>query len=232
VLRRVAAAALLCALAGCGIGSADEAASSRTRDAPTRGAFHETDPYRVSNSFRGLALAAESGGWIDIDAQYCWNAARRHRIPIATHWPRIGYDEFVDPTGRVAPGSAFADLTLPEVRRLRSNDPAPYRISTMEEMVRGAARHGLEGIEWEVKGGQAFERPAIYRPVLATARQVGIRINVKTSDNLGGVQAALRRLKAAHRAGATTMLLSHRTALITKARSRYVDYVRGPWRAG
>ena len=182
MLRGVAAAALLCALAGCAIGSADEAAPSRTRDAPTRGAFHETDPYRVSNSFRGLALAAEAGRWIDIDSQYCWDAARQHRVPIAT--------------------------------------PS------------GAARHGLKGIEWEVKGGQAFERPAIYRPVLATARQVGVRINVKTSDNVGGEQAALGRLRAAHRAGATTMLISHRTVLITKARSRYVDYVRGPWRAG
>jgi hypothetical protein len=222
------AAALL--LAGCGIGSADEP-SSRTQDAPTRGAFHETHPYRLSNSFRGLQLAAEAGTWIDIDTNYCWDSARRHRIPIATHWPRIGFDEFADPTGRVETGAAFADLTLPEVRRLRSNDPEPYRISTMEEMVREAARIGLTGIEWEVKGGKAFERSAIYRPVLATARHVGVEINVKTSDNIGGENAALRRLRAAHRAGATTMLLGHRAVVITTAESRYVDYVRGSWRA-
>jgi hypothetical protein len=67
---------------------------------------------------------------------------------------------------------------------------------------------------------------------LATAADVGIEINVKTSDNIGGAEAALRRLRAAKRAGATTMLLSHRTVRITRAQARYVDYVRGDWRAG
>jgi hypothetical protein len=232
-MRRLAAALLLtCALTGCSIGtSADEPGVSSVRPqdvAPTRGAFHEDRPYRLQNSLRGLRLAAQTDTWIDIDSQYCWDSTRRHGIPIATHWPDIRREQFTDPAGRISPGAAFADLTLPEVRRLRSADPLPYRIATMDEMVREAARIGLTGIEWEVKGGMAFERPATYRQVLATAADVGIRINVKTLATIGGKRAALRRLKAAKRAGATTMLLNRgpRPAQITDAESRYVDYVR------
>ncbi|WP_344147994.1 hypothetical protein [Nocardioides koreensis] len=225
------------ALTGCDVGLAAHepgGTSVRTQVAPSRGAFHENQPYRLQNSFRGLRLAARAGTWIDIDSNYCWDTARRHRIPLATHWPHIGADHFTDPAGRIDPDAAFADLTLPEVRRLRSTDPVPYRISTMEEMVREAARIGVPGIEWEVKGGTAFERPATYRGVLAAAAEAGIEVNVKTLTNIGGTKAALRRLRAAARAGATTMLLNHsaRPVRITAAESRYVDYVRGPWRAG
>lgn len=232
-MRHLAAALLLtCVLAGCSVGtSTDEPVVSdvRTEDVPpVRGAFHEDRPYRLQNSFRGLRLAAEADTWIDIDSQYCWDSARRHRIPIATHWPDTGREQFTDPVNRIDRDAAFADLTLPEVRRLRSTDPVPYRISTMEEMVRAAARIGLKGIEWEVKGGTAFERPHIYRQALAAAAEVGLKINVKTLATIGGKQAALRRLKAAKRAGATTMLLNRgpRPARITDAESRYVDYVR------
>lgn len=228
-MRRLALALLLtCALAGCN-SDTPTASSVRPEDAaPPREVFHEDQPYRLQNSFRGLRLAVQTDTWIDIDSNYCWDSARRHRIPLATHWPYIRGDHFTDPAGRVSPDAAFDDLTLPEVRRLRSTDSAPYRISTMEEMVREAARIGLKGIEWEVKGGTAFERPAIYRQVLAAAAEVGIEINVKTLANLGGKKAALRRMKAAKRAGATTLLLNRgpRPAQITDAESRYIDYVR------
>ena len=220
-------------LAGCSLGtSTDEPRASDvlTEDVPpARGAFHEDRPYRLQNSFRGLRLAAETDTWIDIDSQYCWDFDRRHRIPIATHWPDVRREQFTDPANRIDPDATFADLTLPEVRRLRSSDPAPYRISTMEEMVRAAGRIGLKGIEWEVKGGTGFERPTIYRQVLTAADDVGVKINVKTLATLaGGKKAALRRLHAAKRAGATTMLLNRgpRPARITDAESRYVDYVR------
>jgi hypothetical protein len=232
MLRPAAVLLLTCVLAGCSIGtSTDEPTASyvRTEDVPpVRGAFHEDRPYRLQNSFRGLRLAAETDAWIDIDSQYCWDSAGRHRIAIATHWPNIGREQFTDPANRLDPVAAFADLTLPAVRRLRSTDPEPYRISTMEEMVRAAARIGLKGIEWEVKGGTAFERPDIYRQVLTAAAEVGIRINVKTLATIGGKRAALRRLKAAKRAGATTMLLNRGPgpARITDTQSRYVDYVR------
>lgn len=230
---RHAAVLLIVALAaGCSTSpSVDKPAASSVRAedvAPPREVFHENNPYRLQNSIRGLRLAAQTATWIDIDSNYCWDAARRHRVPIATHWPRVDRERFNDPLGLVSLGAAFADLTLPEVRRLRSSDPVPYRISTMVEMVRAAARVGLKGIEWEVKGGPAFERPSTYRRVLDAANKVGIAINVKTLAHIGGRDAALRRLRAAKRAGAVTMLLKRgdRPAQITHSQSHYIDFVR------
>ena len=229
---RLAAVLLTLALAGCSISrSVDEppASSVRAGDvAPPREVFHEDSPYRLQNSMRGLRVAARTASWIDIDSNYCWDAARRHRVPVATHWPRADRERFNDPLGLVSPDAVFADLTLPEVRRLRSSDPVPYRISTMVEMVRAAARVGLEGIEWEVKGGAAFERPSTYSRVLDVASEVGIAINVKTLVHIGGRDAALRRLRAAKQAGAVTMLLRRgdQPAQITDSQSRYIDFVR------
>lgn len=228
---RRAAVLLAFALAGCTTGPpADEPqASVRAEDVdPSREVFHENRPYRLQNSLRGLRLAARTTDWIDIDSTYCWDAARRHRVPIAAHWPRLDRERFADPRGRVSPDAVFADLTLPEVRRLRSGDPVPYRVSTMEEMVRAAAGLGLTGIEWEVKGGRAFERPGTYLRVLDVADEVGIEVNVKTLAHIGGRAAALRRLHAAKRAGAVTMLLGRGSdpPRITESESRYIDFVR------
>jgi hypothetical protein len=176
---------------------------------------------------RGLRRAARTATWIDIDSDCCWDAARRHRVPVATQWPSVDRERFEDPLGLVSPDAASAELTLPEVRRLRSGDPVPYRISTMVEMVRAAARVGLKGIEWEVKGGPAFERPSTYSRVLDATNTVGIAINVKTLAYIGGRDAALRRLRAAKRAGAVTMLLRRgdQPARITDSQSRYIDFV-------
>lgn len=228
---RRAAVLLTLALAGCSISPSVDGppASVRADDvAPPREVFHEDSPYRLQNSKRGLRLAARTATWIDIDSNYCWDAARRHRVPVATHWPYLDRERFNDPLGLVSPDAALADLTLPEVRRLRSDDPVPYRILTMVEMVRAAARLGLEGIEWEVKGGPAFERPRTYSRVLEAANDVGIAINVKTLVHIGGRDAALRRLRAAKRAGAVTMLIRRgdEPARITEAQSRYIDFVR------
>ncbi len=228
---RRAAVLLALALAGCSTSPPVDGplASVRADDiAPPREVFHEDSPYRLQNSMRGLRLAARTATWIDIDSNYCWDAARRQRVPVATHWPYVHRERFDDPSGRVSPDAAFADLTIPEVRRLRSDDPEPYRILTMVEMVRAAARLGLEGIEWEVKGGPAFERPSTYSRVLETANDVGIAINVKTLVHIGGKNAALRRLRAAKRAGAVTMLIRRgdQPAQITDSQSRYIDFVR------
>ena len=131
------------ALSGCGAGTAaHEPAGTavRTEDAPSRGAFHAA-PYRLENSFRGLRLAAKSGRWIDIDSNYCWDSARRHRIPIATHWPHIGADQFTDPAGRINEDAAFADLTLPEVRRLRRRRGSGLGAAARERPARQPGGH-------------------------------------------------------------------------------------------
>ena len=98
-------------------------------------------------------------------------------------------------------------------------------------MVRYAAHIGLEGVEWEVKSGVGFERASIYKDVLRVARRVGVRIEVKTIYGLGGVDASMARLRAAKRAGATTLLavVGSTPAVITPEQERYVDFVRGRW---
>ena len=229
---------LLLGAAGCASDSAEAPRAERlgstiaTADAPRRPFFHEYRPYRLQNSARGLRLAVERGyEWIDIDSNYCWDDARRDLVPLATHWARIRGDHFADPSDRIPADARWSGLTLGEARRLVTDDVPPYRVLTMVEVVRTAARVGLTGIEWEVKGGEGFERPALYRQVLAAADRVGVEIVVKTLRNVGGEAAALRRLAAAKQAGATTMLLNHDDddVRIDAARASYVDYVRGDW---
>lgn len=228
---------LLLATTGCASessepASARSAAAAGTTDAPRRAFFHENRPYRLQNSLRGLQLAVARGyEWIDIDSNHCWDDGRRRHVALATHWARIRGDHFQDPEGRIPTDAKWADLTLAEARRLVTDDAEPYRVLTMVEIVRAAARVGLTGIEWEVKSGAGFEHPAVYRPVLAAADRVGLAIVVKTLRNVGGEAAALRRLAAAKEAGATTMLLNHDddAVRIDADRASYVDYVRGDW---
>ncbi len=212
---------------------AEQQRSAPTRP-PERRTYHRvgSQPYRFENSFRGLAYAVDHGyDWIDLDSNYCWDDARQRRVPLATHWPRIDKEGF-DPADDLPAATTWADLTLGEVRRLVTADTPPYRVRTMEEMVRRAAALGLSGVEWEVKPGPAFERPEIYRDVLRAARRAGVAIDVKTVHGLGGTAASFARLRAAKRAGATTMLVNtgDRPVRLTPDQERYVDYVRGPWR--
>lgn len=234
--RSVLLCVMLVSLVGCREGSDPSVAPTVpvpvTRDAPPREFFHTSTPYRLQNSIRGLHRAKQLGyRWIDIDSNYCRASTGSALIPLAVHWPRLRGDHFADPAGRFAADDFYADLRLHQVRRLRTDDPHPYRVQTMIEMVRTAGRLGVRGIEWEVKAGAGFEEPGMYRPVLAAAERAGVEIVVKTLRNVGGEHAALRRLEAAHQAGATTMLLNHgRTAVrIDAERSTYVDFVRGKW---
>lgn len=209
-----------------------------TQKASNRKRYHRLDgqSYRFENSRRGLDYAAAHGYlWIDIDTNYCLDDTRSRQVPIATHWRKLDTEGF-DPGGRYPPDTRWSDLTLSQVRELRSADDPPYRLVTMVDMVRYAAKVGLEGIEWEVKAGRGFEKVETYREVLRVARELGITIEVKTLYALGGAKASLRRLRAAKQAGATTMLIVTRKQpriLLNPAHETFIDYVRGKWgRAG
>lgn len=244
-LRSLAGIALVTLIAG-GCSTADGDPESRpapggpvasdpqTEDDPPRKRFHREkgQTYRFENSFRGLDYArAHDYAWIDIDANYCRADQGTGRIPIATHWSKIDTEGF-DPAGLFSADTRWSDLTLSQVRGLRTNETPAYRIHTMVEMVRYAARIGLEGIEWEVKSGVAFERVATYREVLRVAREVGLQIEVKTIHGLGGKKASLARLRAAKQAGAATMLLNtdKQPVVLTRDQEAFIDYVRGTWR--
>ncbi|KRA29881.1 MULTISPECIES: hypothetical protein [unclassified Nocardioides] len=206
----------------------------KTRNASTRKRFHRLNgqSYRFENSYRGLDYAAAHGYlWIDIDTNYCLDDTHTRRIPIATHWRHLDTEGF-DPGGRYAPATVWSDLTFSQVRELRSADNPPYELVRMVDMVRYAARVGMEGIEWEVKAGVGFEKVETYREVLRVARRLGIAIEVKTLYELGGAKASLRRLRAAKQAGATTMLIVTRKQpriLLSPGHETFVDYVRGKW---
>lgn len=208
-----------------------------TRSAPQRRRFHRGpgQTYRFENSPRGLAYARSKGYvWIDIDSNYARGRVNGRWGPvvlIATHWDKIDTEGF-DPQGRYPEGTRWRDLTWPQVRALRTADRPPYRILTMEEMVRRTAAAGFTGMEWEVKTGPAFEDPRTYARVLQVAREVGLTIEVKTLYGLGGVEASYRRLRAAKLAGAFTMLIKPpgRPVRLPAAQERWIDVVRGPWR--
>ncbi|WP_182378944.1 hypothetical protein [Nocardioides sp. WS12] len=206
----------------------------RTQKASNRKRYHRLSgqSYRFENSYRGLDYAAAHGYlWIDIDTNYCFDDTRTRAIPIATHWRNVDTEGF-DPGGRYPPGTRWSDLTISQVRELRTADKRPYELVKMVDMVRYAARVGMEGIEWEVKAGAAFEKVETYRAVLQVARKLGITIEVKTLYALGGAKASLRRLRAAKLAGATTMLIVTRKQpriLLSPDHETFIDYVRGKW---
>lgn len=214
--------------------------STITRQAPPRRRYHRGpgQPYRFENSERGLAFARARGyEWIDIDCNYARGRLGDGRwapvVPIATHWDEIDTEGF-DPEGRYPAGTRWRDLTWAQVRALRTADRPPYRVLRMDQMVRAVARAGFTGMEWEAKTGPAFEDPRTYLPILALARRLGLRIEVKTLYGLGGVEASYRRLRAAKLAGAFTMLIKPpgRPVVVPSAQQRYIDVVRGPWRRG
>ncbi|KRB80466.1 hypothetical protein ASE01_03090 [Nocardioides sp. Root190] len=128
--------AVVVGTAGCGDTSAEPPPDSGTTatagertgttDAPRRRFFHENKPYRLQNSVRGLRRAVELDlEWIDIDSNYCREVEGGALVALATHWARIRGDHFRDPSGSVPEDARWSDLTLAQVRRLRSDDADP-----------------------------------------------------------------------------------------------------------
>lgn len=202
-----------------------------TQTAPPRERFHRGpgQSYRFENSPRGLRHARRNGyDWIDIDSIHCRDDEDGRPVPLATHWPRIDHEGF-DPLGQYPPKTRWTDLTLRQVRALQTTDDPPYRVLTMIEMLEAASRIGVGGIEWEIKDGPGFTQASTYRPVLRAAARLGISIEVKTIFHPEQPGLALARLRAASRAGATTMLLNldDEPVPLTAAEQEYVDFVRG-----
>lgn len=119
-------------------------------------------------------------------------------------------------------------------------DAKKHGLQTAREVFEDCRTRGLK-VEWEVKDLRPFGTQAALDHALqllaADAEAVfGAQwrkhVEVKVLNTLhGGLPYALRVLKAAHRAGFTTMLLNHRktSVLIGPKRAEYVDQVRGRW---
>lgn len=178
--------------------------------------FAHFTPYRKSNSIRGLDEAKRLGyKAIDLDLQ-----ATRDGVPIVTHWSTIDKDGFSAPG--IPRGARFSDLTWAQVSRLRSRDG--YRVHTARAMIRMAHRRGLR-VELEAKQSAAFEHVATWLPLARTVRRTGADVQVKTLSTLG---KPAHRLRAAHEAGFTTILLPRGTLRARREWWPFIDYVRGP----
>lgn len=197
--------------------------------------FHPHDgiSYRAVNSRGGPALARAAGKrWIDIDSQAC-RRADGTMVAVAAHWPRVS-DEFDVKAAGLPDDIRWHQTQCSSVKALRGKAPDRVQAEFMLAMVEAAAQAGLTGIEWEIKPGVgAFLKAGPYRPVLARAQELGVQVVVKTLVDFDPAYA-WRRLAAAKRAGATTMLLNHgdEPVVITPEREMYTDYVRGGWRRG
>jgi len=212
-------AALLIALV---IAFSVSAPAEATRAMPAR-SFAHLEPYYFNNSIRGLDYAVARGyRWIDLDANVSkdgtvWNE----------HWARISVDGYS--ARGVSRNATVGSLTDKQMERLAG--PHRFHPHRMTTMFRAAARRHIN-IEMEAKGGRRFERPKTYVKLRTLSRELGVRVQVKTLTSIGGCRAALRRLRAASKAGFHTILLNHYHAavVIPERFARYVDYVRGPFR--
>lgn len=192
-----------------------------TRPAPRSwGRFTHLTPYHRNNSVRGLKVAARTTRAIDLDVQVTADG-----VLVCTHWGRpLLLDGYRDPAGKIRLTRHINTLTLAEVSRLRTRDG--YRIWTLRSMLRRSAKLGLR-VEIEAKESRALERRKTWKPVARQVQRLKLNAVVKTISDLGGRRRAGRRMRAAHRAGLSTMLLPRRRRLMAARFRPYVDYVRG-----
>jgi hypothetical protein len=181
-----------------------------TRRAPARKVAH-LSPYRLNNSPEGRSLAAARGfKWIDQDMRSHWN----------THWPRPSRDRFLPRRDK----RLIESLTSAEILALRSADG--YQIDTITDAIRDAASKGLS-VEIECKSEVVSAQwflvlAAVCR--LAYGPDWQARAEVKTLTTIPGWRL---RLRHAHKAGFTTILLVRNDWRFRRIHGAGIDYVRG-----
>jgi LysM repeat protein len=200
---------------------ADNPASRRPPQIPKKWrSFYHADNYRFGNSVKGLKHAARHQKAIDLDVNIT-----KDGVPVNTHWADVlKRGGFFDPKGKIPKNARVSELTAKEVFRLRSKDG--HRIHSMKYMLRRAAKLGVR-VEYEAKGSKPFEYGKGGLKHFVDAKKIssaaGTRVFMKTISTTPG---AMARLKAAHRAGLTTVLLPR--GPVPKSWRPYIDYVRGP----
>ena len=200
---------------------ADHLASRRSPQVPKKWShFFHADNYRFGNSVQGLKHAAKNQKAIDLDVNIT-----KDGVAVNTHWADVlKRGGFFDPKGKIPKNARISELTAKEVFRLRSKDG--FRIHSMKYMLRRAANLGVR-VEYEAKGSKPFEYGKGGLKTFVDTKKISdaahTRIFVKTISTTPG---AMNRLKAAHRAGLTTVLLPR--GPVPKSWRPYIDYVRGP----
>lgn len=200
---------------------ADQPASRKPPQVPKKWShFLHADNYRFENSVQGLVHASKHEKAIDLDVNIT-----KDGVPVNTHWGDVfKRGGFYDPKHQLPKNARISDLTAKQVFRLRSKDG--YRIHSMKYMLRKAAKLGVR-VEYEAKGSKPFEYGkgglATFVETKKIADAAHTNMFVKTISTTPG---AMARLKAAHRAGLTTVLLPR--GPVPKSWRPYIDYVRGP----
>jgi LysM repeat protein len=182
--------------------------------------FFHGDNYRFANSVKGLKHAAKHQGAIDLDVNIT-----KDGVPVNTHWADVlKRGGFYDPKGLIPKNARISQLTAKEVFRLRSKDG--FRIHSMKYMLRKAAKLGVR-VEYEAKGSKGFEYGKGGLKTFVEARKIAKAAGTETfMKTISTTPGALNRLKAAHRAGFTTVILPR--GPVPKSWRPYIDYVRGP----
>lgn len=189
--------------------------------------FHKAkgQPYRFTNSYRGLKRARRHG-YRRID----WDATvTKDGVVVINHWPKFAKDRFKDPSHAWPKSTKIAQLTYAEVKRLKA--PGGYRIRSAGQRFWQAKRAGID-VMLEVKGQREFEDPELMARVWRANVAAGEPVEaVMTLQNLGN---PLARLKAAKAAGFKTVLLARgpKPANWDENWAPHVDYVRGNFRGG
>lgn len=200
---------------------ADNPASRHPPQVPKKWSrFLHAENYRFENSVAGLKYAAKHQGGIDLDVNIT-----KDGVPVNTHWADVlERGGFYDPKHKIPKDARISELTAKEVFRLRSKDG--YRIHSMKYMLRKAAKLGVR-VEYEAKGSKGFEHGKGGLKTFVETRKIADQAHTKMFvKTISTTRGAMERLKAAHRAGLTTVLLPR--GPVPKSWRPYIDYVRGP----
>lgn len=206
-----------------------------TRSVPRsmRGFLHLT-PYYKGNSLRGVQAAAKrrpaSRRAIDLDFRVTSDGVLAN-----THYPAPLNHGFRDPEGKWKRNWKVETRPWADVARLRAGGADAYRINRAEAVLLEAARLGVR-VEFEAKDSPAFQDPELWAHLAHTVRQVealagkSLNIAVKTIVKGAYDTAGLNRLRHAHEAGFTTLLLPRGSRTVPRAYEPYIDLVRGRFR--
>lgn len=195
---------------------------SRRRPPQLRRRFlHRDRPTWDADSYRGLRLALHLlFRWIDLNFVLTADGWL-----VNLHWPRPLLHGYVDPEGKLRRGRAVFHMRKAQALRLES--PAGDQVHTAEDMLARAGELRRD-VELELKPAPGHDVATYARAcsVVDAAAAAGVRLVVKTLVDPGGVHAAVERLTPFHRAGATTLLLTHGHAA-PRSCWPVVDHVRG-----
>jgi len=190
--------------------------------------FLHLDPYRLTNSIKGLRLGRHEGFYAaDLDQQVTGDG-----ILVCAHWPDLDRNGvYRRSTGkRIAKGLHIADLSMKELSELRSSDGLRIRRTTT--IMKHARVLGYHRLELEAKQDKRLQHPETWQDVYDLAQELAFKQGVQVKT-LTSIPHGAKRLRAAKAVGFETIMLPRGKGAKSKdAWWPVADYHRGPvtWR--